>query len=74
MYFFAMSTLSAGGVVNPAKYEAKWSAAAVGSDYTQLWTPAFWSKGFETHNLTYYFAPILSAFVTVLVYTWVNRK
>merc|ERR1712147_33730 len=56
MYFFAMSTLSAGGVVNPAKYEAKWSAA-------------FWSKGFETHNLTYYFAPILSAFVTVLVYT-----
>jgi len=74
MYFFAMSTLSAGGVVNPAKYEAKWSAADVGSDYSQLWTPAFWSKGFGTENLTYYFAPILSAFVTVLVYTWVNRK
>jgi len=72
MYFIAMSLLAKNANLNPAKYEAKWAAAAVLEEdgFKQLYSSEFYMNGFSVENITYYFTPILSAFVTSLVYTW----
>lgn len=77
MYFVAMAIMSGSANCNPAKYEAKWAAADVVVDGVADWgkfiSKDFWSAGFEQHNMTFYFAPIVSAFMTCLVYSWVNK-
>lgn len=84
MYFISMSVLGTQASLNPAKYEAKWFANDIfnrdhpldhegGKVLNYFFSSGFWKEGFSQHNMTFYFAPIVAAFLTSLVYAYVNK-
>lgn len=43
------------------------------SSWEVLFAKDSWTNALSAHNITFYFAPIVSAFMTSLVYAWVNK-